>query len=103
MSEIRIHRDHSLGLTEARKLAVSWADKAKRKFDLNCTVTQGEAGDTVSFSRNGVNGRLLVTADHFDLHAKLGLMMGAFAKAIESEIRQNLDELLSQRGARRRA
>jgi len=34
-------------------------------------------------------------ADHFDLNAKLGFLLGAFSKTIESEIEKNLDALLA--------
>ena len=56
---------------------------------------EGETSDTVEFERMGVKGQLLVAADHFDLEAKLGFLLGAFSKTIESEIERNLDELLA--------
>jgi hypothetical protein len=37
-----------------------------------------------------------VAADHFDLHAKLGFLLGAFSKTIEAEITKNLDDLLAK-------
>jgi hypothetical protein len=37
-----------------------------------------------------------VAADHFDLEAKLGFLLGAFAKTIEGEIEKNLDTLLGK-------
>ena len=40
--------------------------------------------------------QLIVAADHFDLHAKLGFLLGAFSKTIEAEITKNLDDLLSK-------
>ena len=95
MPDIRIHREHQLGLAKARKLAWEWAEKVEEKFDMECTVIEGEEGDTVEFTRSGVNGRLIVAADHFDLHAKLGFLLGAFSKTIESEIEKNLDSLLA--------
>ena len=95
MPDIRIHREHQLGLAKARKLAWEWAEKVEEKFDMECTVIEGEDSDTVEFTRSGVNGRLIVAADHFDLHAKLGFLLGAFSKTIESEIEKNLDALLA--------
>jgi putative polyhydroxyalkanoate system protein len=50
----------------------------------------------VEFTRAGVNGRLIVAADHFDLDAELGFLLGAFARTIESEIERNLDTLLGK-------
>ena len=59
-----------------------------------CTVLEGETSDTVEFSRSGAHGRLIVAADHFDLQAKLGFLLGVFSHRIEAEIEGNLDRLL---------
>lgn len=99
MPDIRIHREHQLGLAKARKVAWQWAEHAEAKFDMACTVIEGETSDTVEFTRTGVNGRLIVAGDHFDLDAKLGFLLGAFAKTIEAEIMKNLDDLLAKSSA----
>ncbi len=96
MPDIKIHRDHTLGLAKARKIAWQWAEDVEKKFDMECTVIEGEFSDTVEFTRTGVNGRLVVAADHFDLDAKLGFLLGAFSKTIEAEIQKNLDALLAK-------
>ena len=95
MADLSIHRDHTLGLAKARKVAWEWAEQAEAKFAMECTVIEGEFSDTVEFTRSGVNGKLIVAADHFDLSAKLGFLLGAFSKTIESEIEKTLDALLS--------
>ena len=95
MPEIHIHRDHHLGLAKARQVALKWAEDAEKKFEMACTILEGEDSDTVEFTRSGVNGTLHVAADHFELRAKLGFLLGAFAKTIESEIEKNLDALLA--------
>ncbi len=100
MPDIRIHREHALGLANARKVAWQWAEEVEKKFDMECTVLEGETSDTVQFTRSGVNGRLIVAADHFDLEAKLGFLLGAFSKTIENEIEKNLDALLSKSSAK---
>jgi hypothetical protein len=46
-----------------------------------------------------VHGQLIVAADHFDLEAKLGFLLGAFRKVIEGEIEKELDTLLSRQNA----
>lgn len=102
MPDIRIHRKHSLGLARAREIAWKWAEDAEAKFDMECTVVEGEFSDTVEFVRSGVKGQLVVAADHFDLEARLGLLMGAFAKTIEAEIGKNLDALLAGEGKPRK-
>jgi putative polyhydroxyalkanoate system protein len=50
----------------------------------------------VEFTRSGVKGELVVAAEHFQLDAKLGFLLGAFSKTIESEIEKNLDALLAK-------
>jgi putative polyhydroxyalkanoate system protein len=99
MADIHIHRDHRLGLPKARKIAWKWAEEVEAKFDMACTVIEGETSDTVEFTRSGVSGTLVVAATHFDLNAKLGFLLGAFSKTIESEIEKNLDALLRKSGA----
>ena len=101
MSEIRIHRPHRLGLEQARRIARDWAEQAESSFGMDCSLLEGETSDTLEFSRSGVKGRLIVAADHFDLQAKLGFLMGAFSHRIEAEIEGNLDRLLGTSQAAR--
>lgn len=96
MPDIKIHREHALGLAKARKIALKWAEDVEKDFNMECTIVEGKECDTVEFKRTGVTGTLLVAADHFDLNAKLGFLLGAFAKTIENEIRKNLDGLLAK-------
>ena len=99
MADIRIHREHTLGLAGARKVAWAWAEEVEKRFDMECGVIEGKTSDTVEFSRSGVKGTLTVAADHFDLHAKLGLLLGAFAGTIEGEIKKELDAQLAKGAA----
>ena len=96
MAEIKIHRDHALGLKKAREVAWAWAEEVERRFDMECTVIEGDFSDTVEFTRSGVDGRLIVAADHFDLQARLGFLLGAFRHTIEREIQDNLETLLQR-------
>jgi putative polyhydroxyalkanoate system protein len=102
MPDIKIHRDHALGLSKARKIALKWAEDVGKDFGMDCTIIEGEFSDTVEFTRSGVNGTLIVAADHFDLNAKLGFLLGAFSKTIETEIRKNLDGLLAKSSAEKK-
>jgi len=100
VADINIHREHTLGLAKARKVAWQWAEDVEQKFGMECTVLEGKTSDTVEFTRAGVNGELIVAADHFDLKAKLGFLLGVFAKTIEAEILNNLDALLAKSSAK---
>lgn len=95
MPDIHIHREHQLGLPKARKIAFSWAEKAEKKFDMECTYEEGDTQDTLHFNRSGVKGTLLVDASQFEMRAQLGFLFGAFKDRIESEIGDQLDALLS--------
>jgi putative polyhydroxyalkanoate system protein len=96
MPDLKISRQHALGLPQARKVAFQWAEHAEQKLDMACTYEEGKTSDVVQFTRSGVDGTLKVTASSFELHAKLGFLLGAFKGRIESEIEKNLDELLAQ-------
>jgi putative polyhydroxyalkanoate system protein len=93
-NEIRIHRPHALGLARARKIVRDWAERVERDYGMECTVIEGEDGDTVEFTRAGVAGEMNVAADHFDLQARLGMVLGMLGPRIEAEIEKQFDELL---------
>ena len=95
MADIHIRREHRLGLAKARKVAWSWAEMAEERFGMECTVIEGQTSDVVEFTRSGVEGRLIVERDSFDLSAKLGFLVGVFRHRIEAEIEENLDALLA--------
>jgi putative polyhydroxyalkanoate system protein len=99
MAEIHLRRPHRLGLAKARKAAWRWAEHAEEKFGMECTVHEGEESDVVEFVRPGVEGRLIVAADSFDLTARLGLVLGAFRGRIEAGIEENLDAVLADAAA----
>jgi putative polyhydroxyalkanoate system protein len=100
MSDIHIRRDHSLGLTRARKVAWKWAEHAEQKLDMECTVLEGDTSDTVQFVRSGVTGTLIVTGDHFDMDVKLGFLFKAFAGQIEAEACKQLDSALAKEASK---
>ena len=95
MADINITRKHGMSLAGARKAAFKWAEQAEEKFDMECTYEEGDAADECSFKRSGVSGTLRVDKDTFELHAKLGFLLGAFKEKIESEIVKNLDALIA--------
>jgi putative polyhydroxyalkanoate system protein len=95
--DIHITREHALGLAAARKLAFRWAEEAEERLGMECVYEEGKTSDLVSFTRSGVNGELKVTKDRFQLDARLGLLLGAFKERIETEIVNNLDELLAHK------
>ena len=97
MADINITREHGMSFLDARKAAFRWAEQAEAKFDMECTYEEGKTTDECSFTRSGVSGTLTVSKDTFELHAKLGFLLGAFKDKIEGEIVKNLEALIAQK------
>jgi putative polyhydroxyalkanoate system protein len=102
MADIQLHRDHDLGLARARKVALKWAEHVEAEFGMECTIIEGDTSDTVEFTRSGVSGSMDVSGSHFELKAKLGFLLGAFAGQIEAEIRRQLDDALAKEQAKKK-
>lgn len=98
MSDLHIHRQHQLGLSKAREIALRWAEDAEAQFDMECTILEGETSDTVEFTRSGVRGQMIVAADHFELTATLGFLFKAFAGKFQDEVSRQLDAALAKHG-----
>lgn len=96
MPDLRIQREHALGLQRARDIASRWVDEAQSRFHISCECEPGDQGDTIRFQGPGVSGTLRVAADAFELQAKLGFLLGPFRARIEEEIGRNLDALLDR-------
>ena len=103
MAQLHMVREHTLGLAAARKVAQAWAKEVEGEFGMRCSVAAGKDGDVVHFERTGVSGTLQVTAQRFELDAKLGLVLGAFRGRIEAEITRHLDEMLAAKQPSRAA
>ena len=97
MADINITRAHGMSFGDARKAAFKWAERAEAKFDMECTYEEGQTSDECGFTRSGVSGTLTVDKDTFELHAKLGFLLGAFKDKIEGEIVKNLDALIAKK------
>ena len=100
MADLHLHRDHTLGLARARKVALKWAEDVEEKLDMECTIIEGDDEDVLEFKRSGVDGRMIVAATHFDLEAKLGFLLKAFLGQIEAEVSKQLDEALAKEAAK---
>ena len=100
MADLHLHRDHTLGLARARKVALRWAEDVEEKLDMECTIIEGDDEDVLEFKRSGVDGRMIVAATHFDLEARLGFLLKAFLGQIEAEVSKQLDEALARESAK---
>lgn len=88
MARIDIRRKHDLPLKEARKAVDKVAKKMTREFALECSWE----GNTLAFTRSGVDGHIALEKGQVHVYADLGLVMGMMKPMIESEINRHLDE-----------
>ncbi|MGH8091207.1 MAG: polyhydroxyalkanoic acid system family protein [Rudaea sp.] len=88
MSQIDIRRKHGKSLKAAKAAVGKTAEAMGRKFAI---VSEWD-GDTLLFSRGGVNGRIHVGKSEVRVHAELGFLLGALKPMIDAEIHRQLDE-----------
>ncbi len=88
MSSIDIRRPHSRSLKDARAAIERVAGHIADKFDVEC----GWNGNTMEFSRSGVDGHIAVTGKEIHVTASLGFLLMAIKGPIEREIHRYLDE-----------
>lgn len=88
MASIDIQHPHSKTPAQARKAVESVAKKLAERFDMD----YGWDGDTLNFSRSGVDGKIALLADKLRVTADLGFLLSAMKGPIEQEIRRVLSE-----------
>jgi len=88
MPSIDIRRPHQLSIAEARAVVDQVASRMQEKFGM----TGQWQGDTLGFSRPGVNGSIAVESDAIQVQAQLGMLLTPLKGMIEQEIRRKLDE-----------
>jgi putative polyhydroxyalkanoate system protein len=88
MSGIDIRHPHCLPMDEARQAIEQVAQKLSDRFEVACDWQ----GDTLRFSRAGVDGQIALQPDQLHVTATLGFLLSALKGPIESEIRRVLAE-----------
>ena len=95
MADIHIERAHSMPLKKAREAADGFAAQLAEKFDLESEWD----GDTLHFSRAGVNGTLVLQKQQVVIKARLGLLLSAFKSTFEAHINDNLERVFGTAAA----
>lgn len=88
MSHIDIHRSHRLPLKEAKAKVEHIAERIAERFD----VDYGWHGNTLEFTRSGVQGLIAVSAKDVHVSVRLGFLLFALKSTIEREIDKTIDE-----------
>ena len=88
MAVIDIRRKHGQSVKDA-KAAVERVAKAIAK---EYGIAHRWDGNTLKFSRSGVDGSIAVAKQEVHIQAELGFLMGALRPVIEREIVRQLDD-----------
>lgn len=91
MPGIDIQHAHSLPMAKARKAVDEVAEKLASRFG----VDHGWDGNTLNFTRSGVDGKIALRPKQLHVTVKLGFLLSALKGPIESEIKRILDERFS--------
>lgn len=88
--KVKIKRNHSLGIAEARNRVDSIAESLGSKYQLSTTWD----GDCLTFDGSGVNGRIDVTDQSVDVDVKLGFALMMLEGTIRTSIEDAMDKHL---------
>ena len=88
---MRIKRQHSLGVDEARRRIEQVADELGGKLKL----TSEWDGDHLRVHGKGVSGRILVFEDSVEVHVHVGLAMLMLREPIRAAIEGSIDEYIA--------
>lgn len=88
MAGIDIQHTHSLPIDKARQAVDEVAATLADRFG----VQSHWVGDTLAFTRSGIDGAIALAPEEVHVTAKLGFMLSAMKSPIESEINRLLAE-----------
>ncbi len=91
MADIHFVRKHDLPLADAKIRVQQAADQLGQEYDLQSEWD----GDTLLFSRSGVQGAMAVTANDVSLEVKLGFLLRPFKAKFEQHIERSLELALA--------
>jgi putative polyhydroxyalkanoate system protein len=99
MSDIKVRRNHSLPLDEARTAAEKVAARLRKDFDLEYAWKR----HVLHFERTGVHGELHVTDHDVRLEARLSFLLAFLKPRIEREIDEQFDKYFAAPAAKKPA
>ena len=87
MASIDIQHPHTKSRQQARSAVEKVAEKIQQRFDVGVAWH----GDTLEFTRSGVNGEIRVLEEEIHVLVNLGFLLSALRGPIESEIQRYLE------------
>ena len=91
MAELKIVQEHSLSPAAARTAAEQVAQRLAAELGLACSWD----GDVLRFERSGVDGDLRLEGQSASLRIRLGMLMSAFAPAIEAKVAEKMRKVFA--------
>ena len=88
---MKIKREHTLGIEEARRRV----DRIAEELGGTWRLTSEWEGDHLRVHGKGVSGRILVFEDSVEVHVHVGLTMMMFREPIRSAIEGSIDEYIA--------
>ena len=88
---MKIKRQHTLGIEEAKRRVDRVADELGGKLGL---ASEWE-GDHLRVHGKGVSGRILVSDDSVEVHVHVGFAMMMFREPIRAAIEGSIDEYIT--------
>lgn len=88
MPSIDIVQPHNKSLKDAKASVDRVAEKISERFQVDC----GWKGNSLEFTRSGVNGEIQVGKDAVRVVVNLGFLLTALKGPIESEIHRVLEK-----------
>ena len=89
-SALKIRREHTLGVEEAKRRV----DKVAEELGGKLNLTSRWEGDHLRVTGRGVSGRIVVEADSVEVHVKVGLPMLMLREPIRVAIEDSIDHYI---------
>lgn len=89
-SALKIRREHTLGVEEARRRVDQVAEELGGKLNL----TSRWDGDDLRVRGRGVKGRIVVADDSVEVHVTVGLPMLMLREPIRAAIEESIDHYI---------
>jgi len=91
MSEIKIDRQHKLGLAEAKKRVLNLEQKLKANYGVSLEWN----GNVANVKGSGVSGTLAVEETKVAVNVKLGLLLRPLAGKIREQLESQVNKALA--------
>ena len=91
MARFTISKHHTMSIDEVREAAEQLAQELKSAHGLRYRWS----GDTATFNRSGIDGKLQIDEGEITLSVKLGMLASAFERPLKQAIQDYLDQYVS--------